>query len=109
MTCKPKVALFSALSLVVCTSLCQSTTEKDSTAATIRTTSTLVIVPTLVRSKTGEFIRDLHPGDFALTDNGVEQRVFAEEVKNQGLAVAVLMQIGVAAPRDLKTIAPLPA
>jgi VWFA-related protein len=90
------------MSLAVCTALCQSASEKDSTAPTIRATATLVIVPTLVRSKTGEFIRDLRPGDFALTDNGVEQRVFAEEVKNQGLAIAVLMQIGVAAPRDFQ-------
>src|SRR5260370_22287171 len=90
------------MSLVVCTALCQSASEKDSTAPTIRTTSTLVIVPTLVRSKTGEFLRDLRPADFALTDNGAEQRGFAEAVKNQGLSIAILLQIRAAAPRDFQ-------
>ena len=91
----------------VCTALCQLGSEKDATIPTIRTTSTLVIVPTLVRSKTGKLIQDLRPGDFALTDNGVEQKVFAEQVKNQGLAIAVLMETGAAAPRDFQNYSTL--
>jgi hypothetical protein len=102
-----RAALFSAMSLAVCTALCQSGSEKDAMIPTIRKTSTLVIVPTLVRSKTGKLIQGLGPGDFALTDNGVEQKVFAEQVKNQGLSIAVLMQTGAAAPRDFQNYSTL--
>jgi len=56
----------------------------------------------VVRSKTGKLVQGLRPGDFALTDNGVEQKVFAEEVSRQSLAIAVLMQTGAAAPRDFQ-------
>jgi VWFA-related protein len=70
--------------------------------ATIRSTSTLVIVPTLVKSKAGTFVADLGAGDFTLTDNGVKQKVSVEEVKNQGIAVAVLMQTGGAAPAEFQ-------
>lgn len=64
----------------------------------IRSTSTLVIVPTLVRSASGEFVTNLRANDFRLTDNGVEQKVFAEEAEGQAIAVVVLMQTGGAAP-----------
>ncbi len=75
---------------------------KKIAAATIRSTSTLVIVPTLVKSKAGKFIADLRANDFTLTDNGVKQKVSVEEVKNQGIAVVVLMQTGGAAPAEFQ-------
>jgi VWFA-related protein len=55
-------------------------------------------VPTLVRSVSGEFVTNLRANDFRLTDNGIEQKVFAEEVEGQAIAVVVLMQTGGAAP-----------
>jgi VWFA-related protein len=56
----------------------------------------------LVKLKSGKFVTDLRPSDFTLTDNGIKQKVSVEEVKNQGIAVAVLMQTGAAAPNEFK-------
>jgi len=98
-----RIAWFSTLSLLVCPAPGQTIRpQKNSTAGTIRSTSTLVIVPTLVKSKAGEFVTNLRPSDFTLTDNGVKQKVSVEEVKNQEIAVAVLMQTGGAAPAEFQ-------
>jgi len=67
---------------------------------TITSTTTLVLVPTLVQSATGEIIPDLRARDFRLTDNGVQQEVAIEGVERQPLSVVVLMQTGGAAPRQ---------
>lgn len=64
---------------------------------TIRSRSTLVIVPAVIRSATGELVTDLHPSDFRVTDNGLEQNVFVEQTKTDPLAVVVVMQTGGAA------------
>lgn len=75
---------------------------------TIRSTSTLVVVPTLVRSPSGELIQTLHASDFRLTDNGVDQKVSVEDVERQPLAVVVLLQTGGAAHRQFASYANLP-
>jgi VWFA-related protein len=68
----------------------------------IRSTSTLVIVPTLVRSQSGEPIKDLDADHFRLTDNGQEQNIYLEHVENQPIAVVVLIQTGGAASGELE-------
>jgi VWFA-related protein len=80
----------------------QTPAAPQSTSPTITSTSTLVIVPTLVRSASGELIHGLKASDFALTDNGVEQKISLEEVEHQPLAVVVLMQTGGAAPQQFQ-------
>jgi len=91
------------LMLMATTSLSQSIpVELQNSQPTITSTSTLVIVPTLVRSATGELVTNLRASDFRLTDNGVEQRVSIEEVERQPLAVVVLLQTGGAAPRQFQ-------
>ncbi|HEV2711297.1 MAG TPA: VWA domain-containing protein [Edaphobacter sp.] len=98
-----RIARFSTLSLLVCTAMGQTVRPpRKIAAATIRSTSTLVIVPTLVKSTAGKFVTDLRASDFTLTDNGVKQKVSVEEVKNQGIAVVVLMQTGGAAPDEFQ-------
>lgn len=77
-----------------------SLAPSDAAPPTITSTTTLVLVPTLVQSATGELIPDLRAKDFRLTDNGVEQKVAIEEVERQPLSVVVLMQTGGAAPRQ---------
>lgn len=72
----------------------------DAAPPTITSTTTLVLVPTLVQSATGELVPDLRAKDFRLTDNGVEQKVAIEEVERQPLSVVVLMQTGGAAVRQ---------
>lgn len=73
----------------------------------ITSTSTLVIVPTLVLSPSGELVETLHADDFSLTDNRVPQRVSVEDVERQPLAVVVLMQIGGAASQQFANYAKL--
>jgi len=67
----------------------------------VKSTSSLVIVPTLVRAQSGELIRDLDAEHFRLADNGVEQDVYLQQVENEPLAVVVLIQIGGAASSEL--------
>jgi VWFA-related protein len=67
----------------------------------VKSTSTLVTVPTLVRSQYGEIIRNLDVGRFRLTDNGQEQDVYLEHIENEPLAVVVLIQTGGTASNEL--------
>lgn len=75
-------------------------TAVQSAPPTITSTTSLVLVPTLVRSNSGELIPNLQAEDFRLTDDGVEQKVSVEAAERQPLAVVVLMQTGGAAPRQ---------
>ena len=77
------------------------------TPPTLRATTTLVLVPTLVRSPSGELIPGLTARDFRLTDNGVEQTVAIEDTERQPLSVVVLMQTGASAPRQFANYANL--
>jgi VWFA-related protein len=69
----------------------------------IHTTSPLVIIPGLVRSKSGDFVSGLTSKDFAVADNGVEQgTVLVEQTKDKPLAVVLVMQTGAAARREFQ-------
>jgi len=60
---------------------------------TITTNSTLVVVPTLVRSKAGEVIFTLKADDFTLTDDGVPQKLHLEEdTGGEPLALVVVIE-----------------
>ena len=72
----------------------------QTTTPTLHTSSTLVIVPTLVRRATGELVYTLQPGDFELTDNGVPQRLTLEPHERQPIRLLVVMQTGGAAIRQ---------
>src|SRR5882757_581074 len=61
---------------------------------TIRTTTTLVVVPTLVQTPSKEIAFSLKADDFILTDNDVPQKVTLEEESNRPLSLVVLMQTG---------------
>lgn len=74
----------------------------------ITTTSNLVVVPTLVRSPTGELVQDLQSQDFSLSDDGVDQHVSLDEHDRQPLSIVVLMQIGGAAGREFPFYANVP-
>jgi VWFA-related protein len=97
-----KIAIYvAALTLVAPAALGQSTTWHGVANPTFSSTSTLVIVPTLVRSASGELVTDLDASHFRLTDNGIEQKVSVAEAENQRLAMVVLMQTGGAASSQL--------
>lgn len=80
----------------------QSTPQlSEGSKPVIRSTSRLVVVPTLVRTESGELATDLDASLFRLTDNGIEQKVSVERMENEPLAVVVLMQTGGAATNYL--------
>ena len=54
---------------------------------TLRTTSTLVVVPTLVQTLGEEPVFSLTAGDFLLTDNGVPQKVTLEQETKRPLSM----------------------
>lgn len=92
-----------SLILVAHAALGQSTTSShEASKPIIRSTSALVIVPTLVQSASGEPVANLDAGDFRLTDNGIDQKLSVEQAGNQRLAVVVLMQTGGAASSQLQ-------
>jgi VWFA-related protein len=69
---------------------------------TLRTTTTLVVVPTLVQTPAKDIVYTLTADDFALTDNGAPQKIKLEPASTQPLSLVVLVQIGGAAPRQFK-------
>jgi VWFA-related protein len=67
-------------------------TCREAALPTIKATSTLVAVPTLVRLPSGEFVKHLDADQIELFDDGIRQKVNLEETGNRPLAVVVLMQ-----------------
>ena len=64
---------------------------------TLSSQSNLVLVPALVRDKSGELIFSLNATDFTLTDDGVPQELHLEEdTGGEPLALVVLVEAGAA-------------
>ncbi len=81
-----------------------------SQAPTITTQSTLVLVPALVRNKAGELVFMLKADDFALTDDGIPQKLRLEQdTDGEPLALVVDIQGGGAATRELSKYTALSA
>src|SRR5258708_16621506 len=84
--------------------MAQSTTSSPEVSNhEFRSTSTLVIVPTLIRSDSGEIVTSLDASHFRLTDNGIEQKVSVEQAGDQPIALVVVMQTGGAAFGQLQS------
>jgi VWFA-related protein len=64
---------------------------------TLKTTTTLIVVPTLVQTPAKDVVYSLTAADFSLTDNGVAQNITLEPVSTQPLSLVVLIQTGGAA------------
>jgi VWFA-related protein len=57
--------------------------------------SNLVLVPALVKTKSGEIVFSLTAGDFTLSDNGVPQRLRMEsDIIAQPMAMVIIVQTG---------------
>ena len=68
---------------------------------TLSARSTLVLVPALVRNKTGNLIFTLNAGDFTLTDDGIPQELRLEQdADSEPLALVVVIEIGGAGARE---------
>jgi VWFA-related protein len=76
-----------------------------------RTQSNLVLVPTLVRDKSGKPVFALPVKDFTVTDNGVEQKISLEDdTDSQPLALVVAVETGASGAGQLanyRTLEPL--
>ena len=76
-----------------------ATAQEDAQAnfpgATITINANLVVVPALVRTKSGQLIYTLKANDFILTDNGVVQKLRLEEdTGTEPLAMVIVVQTG---------------
>lgn len=73
----------------------QSEQQPDSQVPTLSVHSTLVLVPALVKTKSGQLVYTLKANDFVLTDDGAEQKLSLEDDSgNQPLALVVLVETG---------------
>jgi VWFA-related protein len=73
----------------------QDNAQANPPTASITVRSSLVVVPALVRTKSGELVYTLQAKDFILTDDGVEQHLHLEQdTGDQPLALVIVVQTG---------------
>ena len=73
----------------------QQANESPQSENRIRTSSTVVLVPALVKTKSGETVFSLTADDFILTDNGVPQTLqLVTDTDSQPLALVVIVETG---------------
>ena len=89
----------------------QATEPPVSSAPTLSTRSTLVLVPALVRDKAGKLIFTLTADDFTLTDDGIPQKLRLEQdTGGEPLALVVDIEGGGVGARELdkyRALAPM--
>lgn len=84
--------------------------EQPQQGSIFTTQTTVVLVPAMVRDRSGAMVYTLKASDFTLTDNGIPQRLTLEsESDSLPLALVVVVEIGGAGARQFQnydTIAP---
>lgn len=99
-----RLGLLSIL-LTFCAALAQDASpaaDQSGNAPVFRTGSNLVLVPALVRTKSGEPVFGLTADNFVLLDDDVQQKLSLEEnTDSEPLALAVVIQVGGAGERHL--------
>jgi len=81
---------------------------QEQTAAQLRVTTNVVLVPTLVEKDHGQVIYGLKAGDFALEDNGVPQKLRVEEdMDTAPVALVVAVEQGRMAGLEYDKVAKL--
>jgi VWFA-related protein len=77
--------------------------ETPEVTPVLRRGSNLVLVPTLVKTRSGEPVFGLTANDFILTEDGIEQKTALEENEDaQPLALVIVVQTGGAGGRRLE-------
>jgi VWFA-related protein len=101
--------LYAALALMaVPITLAQTPAAPPEQTPTLTANSTLVLVPALVRTKSGDLVFTLKADDFALTDDGVPQKLTLEQdTGGEPLALVVDIEGGGAGARELEKYGPL--
>jgi len=80
----------------------QQTNDLPQPGNRIRTSSTVVLVPALVKTKSGETVTSLSADDFILNDNGARQTLHLEtDTDLQPLALVVIVETGGQGTRHL--------
>jgi VWFA-related protein len=81
----------------------QEMNEPPQSQNRIRSSSTVVLVPALVKTKSGETVFSLTADDFILTDNSVRQTLHLEtDTDSQPLALVVIVETGGQGARHLR-------
>ncbi len=77
-------------------------TDVSDSTPVLRRGANLVLVPTLIKTSSGEPVFGLTANDFILTDDGIEQKISLEEnTDSQPLALVIVVQTGGAGGRRL--------
>jgi VWFA-related protein len=80
----------------------QTTPASPQQTPSFRAESTLVLVPTLVRDKSGHPVFTLTANDFTVTDNGISEKITLEDdTDSQPLALVVALETGGGGARQL--------
>jgi VWFA-related protein len=100
-----KTRMFTLIAVITLSSLPALAQEKaaiEPPAAILTSRSTLVQVPALVETYSGELVFDLTAKDFIVTDDGVEQKiVIDEDTGGEPLALVILVETGGEGARHL--------
>jgi VWFA-related protein len=96
-----------ALQQVTAIGRAQSTPAPD--ASRLSEQTSLVVVPALVRNKSGSLVFTLKADDFVLTDDGIPQKLTLEQdAGGEPLALVVVVETGGAGAREFDKLGPLP-
>jgi VWFA-related protein len=93
------------LLILLCLSLVFERASAQEQEQILRTQTTVVLAPTLVKDSKGKLVYGLHAEDFTVHDDGVPQKVQLDEVLNaQPVSIVVAVQCGGAAFNEFERI-----
>jgi VWFA-related protein len=88
--------------------LAQQASPQQSSTPFLTSNSTLVLVPALVRTKSGDLVFTLTANDFLLTDDGIPQKLTLEQDTGaEPLALVLAIETGGAGARELHKLTAL--
>jgi VWFA-related protein len=103
-----RIAVHTAVGALTCGCLGLAWTSSYA-QTTLRARTNLVLVPTLVETKSGEPVFNLAAKDFLVTDNGVEQKIRLDtDTDRSAISMVVLVQTGRSAIREFHNYQGLP-
>ena len=97
-----KFRLLVFLAFEILCGACTHAQDVSDSPPVLRRGANLVLVPTLIKTSSGEPVFGLTANDFILTDDGIEQKISLEEnTDSQPLALVIVVQTGGAGGRRL--------
>ncbi len=96
--------LVTAIALMASSTGLAQTAPNPLQTPVIRTQSTVVLVPALVRNDKGELVFTLNAGDFSVTDDGIPQQLtLDEDTGSEPLALVIAVEAGGAGRAKLES------